>query len=326
MILVTGGAGFIGSNLVAALCERGVSVAVSDRLRSNDKWRNLAKADFRELIEPEALGAWLAGRRRLDAVVHLGAISATTERDADLIFDVNVRLSARLWEWCAAHDTPFIYASSAATYGAGAQGFDDDQQLAALAQLRPLNAYGWSKHHFDRRVLAGIAAGQGAPPQWVGLKFFNVYGPNEYHKGTMQSVVAQKYPLVAAGQPVTLFTSHHPDYPDGGQMRDFIYVEDCVNVILWLLERPQVSGLYNLGSGRARSFSDLARAIAAAAGVPARIAFIPMPEAIRPNYQYYTEARMQKLRDAGYDRPFTSIEDGVRRYVEGYLAVADKYR
>jgi ADP-L-glycero-D-manno-heptose 6-epimerase len=326
MILVTGGAGFIGSNVVAALCGRGVSVAVSDRLRSNDKWRNLAKADFRELIEPEALDAWLAGRGRLDAVVHLGAISATTERDADLIFDVNVRLSARLWEWCAAHDTPFIYASSAATYGAGAQGFDDDQQVAALAQLRPLNAYGWSKHFFDRRVLAGIAAGQGAPPQWVGLKFFNVYGPNEYHKGTMQSVVAQKYPLVAAGRPVTLFTSHHPDYPDGGQMRDFVFVEDCVDVILWLLERPQVSGLFNLGSGRARSFADLARAIAAAAGVPARIEFMPMPEAIRPNYQYYTEARMQKLRDAGYDRPFTSIEDGVRRYVEGYLALADKYR
>jgi ADP-L-glycero-D-manno-heptose 6-epimerase len=326
MILVTGGAGFIGSNLVAALCERGVSVAVSDRLRSNEKWRNLAKADFRELVEPEALDAWLAGRGRLDAIVHLGAISATTERDADLIFDVNVRLSTRLWEWCAAHDTPFIYASSAATYGAGAQGFDDLQQVAALAQLRPLNAYGWSKHYFDRRVLAGLAAGQGAPPQWVGLKFFNVYGPNEYHKGTMQSVVAQKYPLVATGQPVTLFRSHHPDYPDGGQMRDFIYVEDCVDVILWLLERPQVSGLFNLGSGRARSFSDLARAIAAAAGVPARIEFIPMPEAIRPNYQYYTEARMQKLRDAGYDRPFTSIEDGVRRYVEGYLALADKYR
>jgi len=326
MILVTGGAGFIGSNLVAALCGRGVSVAVSDRLRSNDKWRNLAKADFRELIEPETLDAWLAGRGRLDAVVHLGAISATTERDADLIFDVNVRLSARLWEWCAAHDTPFIYASSAATYGAGAQGFDDDQQLAALAQLRPLNAYGWSKHHFDRRVLAGIAAGQGAPPQWVGLKFFNVYGPNEYHKGTMQSVVAQKYPLVAAGQPVTLFTSHHPDYPDGGQMRDFVYVEDCVDVILWLLARPQVSGLFNLGSGEARSFADLVRAMALAAGVPARIDFIPMPDAIRPNYQYFTEARMQKLRAAGYDRPFTSIEDGVRRYVERYLAGSDRYR
>lgn len=326
MILVTGGAGFIGSNLVAALCERGEAVAVSDRLRCNDKWRNLAKADFRCLIEPEMLDAWLAGRGRLDAVVHLGAISATTERDADLIFDVNVRLSARLWEWCAAHDTPFIYASSAATYGAGAQGFDDDQQPAALARLRPLNAYGWSKHYFDRRLVAGIAEGQRAPPQWVGLKFFNVYGPNEYHKGTMQSVVAQKYPLVAAGQPVTLFNSHHPDYPDGGQMRDFVYVEDCVNVILWLLDHPEVNGVFNLGSGRARSFADLAGAIAAAAGVPARIEFIPMPEAIRPNYQYYTEARMQKLRDAGYDRPFTSIEDGVRRYVDGYLAAADQYR
>jgi ADP-L-glycero-D-manno-heptose 6-epimerase len=326
MILVTGGAGFIGSNLVAALCERGVAVAVSDRLRSNDKWRNLAKADFRELIAPEALDAWLAAQGRLDAVVHLGAISSTTERDADLIFDVNVRLSARLWEWCAAHDTPLIYASSAATYGAGERGFDDDQRLATLAQLRPLNAYGWSKHHFDRRVLSSLVAGQRTPPQWVGLKFFNVYGPNEYHKGTMQSVVAQKYPSVAAGKPVTLFTSHHPDYPDGGQMRDFVYVEDCVDVILWLLGRPQVSGLFNLGSGRARSFADLARAMALAAGVPARIDFIPMPDALRPNYQYFTEARMQKLQAAGYDRPFTSIEDGVRRYVERYLAGPDPYR
>jgi ADP-L-glycero-D-manno-heptose 6-epimerase len=326
MILVTGGAGFIGSNVVAALCERGIPVAVSDRLRSSDKWRNLAKADFCELVEPEALDAWLAGRPRLDAVMHMGAISSTTERDADLIFDVNVRLSMRLWDWCAAHDTPLIYASSAATYGAGEQGFDDDQRLEALAQLRPLNAYGWSKHYFDRRILSSLVAGKHTPPQWVGLKFFNVYGPNEYHKGTMQSVVAQKYPSVAAGKPVTLFTSHHPDYPDGGQMRDFVYVEDCVDVILWLLERPQVSGLFNLGSGRARSFADLARAMAEAAGVPSRIEFIPMPEAIRPNYQYFTEARMQKLRDAGYDRPFTSIEDGVRRYVERFLAGPDPYR
>jgi ADP-L-glycero-D-manno-heptose 6-epimerase len=326
MILVTGGAGFIGSNVVAALCERGIAVTVCDRLRSNDKWRNLGKANFRELLAPEALDAWLAAQGPLDAVVHLGAISSTTERDADLIFDVNVRLSTRLWDWCAAHDTPLIYASSAATYGAGELGFDDDQRLDALARLRPLNAYGWSKHYFDRRVLGSVAAGQRAPPQWAGLKFFNVYGPNEYHKGTMQSVVAQKYPDAVAGRPVTLFTSHHPDYPDGGQMRDFIYVEDCVDVILWLLERPRVSGLFNLGSGRARSFADLARAMTAAAGVPSRIEFIAMPEAIRPNYQYFTEARMQKLRDAGYDRPFTSIEDGVRRYVERYLAGPDPYR
>ena len=305
---------------------RGLPVAVSDRLRTNDKWRNLAKADFRELVEPEGLEAWLDRRTELEAVIHMGAISSTTERDADLIFDVNVRLSTALWNWCAAHDTPFIYASSAATYGAGQQGFADDEGLDALARLRPLNAYGWSKHFFDRRVLGSIAAGQPAPPQWVGLKFFNVFGPNEYHKGTMQSVVAQKYPSVAAGQPITLFTSHHPDYPDGGQMRDFVYVDDCVNVILWLLEQRQVSGLFNLGSGRARSFADLARAIAAAAGVPANIEYIPMPETLRPNYQYFTEARMQKLRAAGYGRPFTTIEDGVRQYVERYLAGPDRYR
>jgi ADP-L-glycero-D-manno-heptose 6-epimerase len=326
MILVTGGAGFIGSNVVAALCERGVPVAVSDRLRNGDKWRNLAKAGFQELIAPEALDAWLAGRKRLDGVVHLGAISATTERDADLIFDVNVRLSARLWDWCAATGTPFIYASSAATYGAGEHGFEDDQRLDALAKLRPLNAYGWSKHFFDGQVLRAVAAGAAVPPQWAGLKFFNVYGPNEYHKGTMQSVVAQKYPAVAAGQPVTLFTSHHPQYADGGQMRDFIYVDDCVEVILWMLAHPQVGGLFNLGSGKARSFADLARAIAEAADMPSHIEFVPMPDAIRPNYQYFTEARMQKLRDAGYDRPLTSIEDGVRRYVERYLAGPDRYR
>ena len=252
MILVTGGAGFIGSNIVAALCERGIPVAVSDRRRTGDTWRNLAKADFCELVAPEAMQSWLEGQASLTAVVHMGAISSTTERDADLIFDVNVRLSTTLWDWCATHDTPFIYASSAATYGAGQHGFDDDQSLDALARLQPLNAYGWSKHFFDRRVLTSIAARLPTPPQWVGLKFFNVFGPNEYHKGPMQSVVAQKYPGAAAGKPITLFTSHHPDYPDGGQMRDFVYVEDCVNVILWLREPREGSGRFHLGSGRAR--------------------------------------------------------------------------
>jgi len=326
MILVTGGAGFIGSNLVAALCERGLPVVVCDRLRSNDKWRNLAKSAFRELVAPEALDDWLALKRRVTAVVHLGAISSTTERNADLIYDSNVRLSTRLWNWCAASGTPFIYASSAATYGAGEQGFDDDERAEALATLRPLNAYGWSKHLFDRHVQRAVAAGEPVPPQWVGLKFFNVYGPNEYHKGTMQSVVAQKYPAVAAGEPVQLFKSHHPDYADGGQLRDFIHVDDCIEVILWLLDHPQANGLYNLGTGEARSFADLARAIAAAAGVASRIEYVPMPEAIRPNYQYYTRANMQKLRELGYDRPFLSVEDGVRRYVERFLSQRDRYR
>jgi ADP-L-glycero-D-manno-heptose 6-epimerase len=327
MILVTGGAGFIGSNIVAALCERGVPVAVSDRLRDNDKWRNLARRSLVDIVHPDRLDEWLRDQHKVDAIVHMGAISATTARDADLVFDVNVNLSTRLWRWCAERGVRFIYASSAATYGDGGEGFDDDPSPEALARLRPLNAYGWSKHFFDRRVMSLVAEeGERVPPQWVGLKFFNVFGPNEYHKGPMQSVVAQKFPLVAGGHPITLFKSYHPKYDDGGQMRDFIYVEDCVDVILWLLENPAVTGLFNLGTGAARSFADLGRALAAAVGCQPQIEFIPMPEAIRPNYQYFTEAQMHRLRDAGYRKPFTSLEDGVRSYVERYLAGPDRYR
>jgi len=326
MILVTGGAGFIGSNIVATFCERGSAVTVCDRLRDNDKWRNVAKADIADIVDPDALDMWLAGRLRLDAIVHMGAISSTTVTDADLTFDVNVSLSTRLWKWCAAHDTPFIYASSAATYGAGEQGFRDDDQIEALLRLRPLNAYGWSKCFFDRRVANAVARGEQTPPQWVGLKFFNVYGPNEYHKGTMRSVVAQKFSLAAAGAPITLFKSHDPRYTDGGQLRDFVYVRDCVDVVLWLLEQPKVSGIFNLGTGEARSFADVAHAIAAALGLPAKIDYIPMPEAIRPNYQYFTQADMNRLRSVGYEAPFTSLEAGVRDYVVSYLATGDRYR
>ena len=326
MLLVTGGAGFIGSNVVAALCERGVPVAVCDRLRDGNKWRNVAKADFQELVAPERLHDWLAGRPGLDGIVHLGAISSTTERDADLIYEINVRLSVALWEWCASHGTPFVYASSAATYGAGEHGFDDDTAPAALARLRPLNTYGWSKQFFDRRVMRDASSGRQVPPQWAGLKFFNVYGPNEYHKGSMQSVVAQKYADVAAGRPVALFASHDPAYEDGGQLRDFIYVEDCVDVILWLLDHPRVNGIYNLGTGEARTFADLVRALGVAAGTGATIDYVPMPESLRLQYQYYTQARMERLRAAGYDRPFTTLEEGVRRYVEHFLARPDRYR
>jgi len=326
-ILVTGGAGFIGSNIVAALAERGTPVAVCDRLRSADKWRNLAKRELVDLVDPAALAPWLADHgATLDAIIHMGAISSTTETDADLIADVNFRLSLTLWRWCASNTTRFVYASSAATYGDGSAGFDDDPSPEALAKLRPLNAYGWSKHLFDRRVVRAVERGESAPPQWVGLKFFNVYGPNEYHKGTMRSVVAQKYPLAAAGRPITLFRSHNPDFEDGGQLRDFIFVEDCVDVVLWLLERPDVNGLYNLGTGEARSFSDLARALCVAAGAPPEIEYIEMPEVLRGKYQYYTCARMDRLREAGYDRPSTSLEDGVGRYVTCFLAQPDPYR
>ena len=256
----------------------------------------------------------------------MGAISSTTEPDVDLIMEVNFRLSKLLWCWCAVHGKRLIYASSAATYGAGEHGFDDDGSLEALAKFRPLNAYGWSKHLFDRWVARELAKGAASPPQWVGLKFFNVYGPNEYHKGGMQSVVAQKYPLALTGEPITLFRSYRPDVPDGGQKRDFVYVRDCVDVALWLLDHPGVNGLFNLGTGQARSFDDLARAVFAALKRPADVRYIDMPEVIRPNYQYFTQASMERLRQAGYTRPFTSLAEGVGDYVGRYLSQADRYR
>jgi ADP-L-glycero-D-manno-heptose 6-epimerase len=327
MILVTGGAGFIGSNLAAALAAQGHSVAICDRLRTGDKWRNVAKIDLRDLIAPEQLDAWLSAQGQgLSAVFHLGAISSTTETDVDLIVETNFRLSRMLWQWCAQHGKRFIYASSAATYGAAEAGFEDDDSPAGLAKLQPLNAYGWSKQLFDRWAVRSATSGAATPAQWAGLKFFNVYGPNEYHKGGMQSVVAQKYALAAAGEPVTLFRSHREGVADGGQLRDFVYVTDCVQVMLWLLDNPKINGIFNLGTGTARSFADLATALFSAVGKPARLAYVDMPTVIRPNYQYFTQARMERLRSLGYSRPFTSLEDGVREYVQGYLSRTDRYR
>ena len=324
MILVTGGAGFIGSNIIAALAGSDERVAVCDRLRQGDKWRNLTRVAVGELIAPEALPEWLpAHAAQIEAIVHMGAISSTTERDVDLIVEVNFRLSQALWRWCALAGKRFIYASSAATYGAGGQGFDDDP--GRLPLLRPLNPYGWSKHLFDRWVAQTLAAGEPSPPQWVGLKFFNVYGPNEYHKGTMRSVVAQKYPLAAAERAVTLFRSHRADVPDGGQRRDFIYVRDCVQVVQWLLAHRDVSGLYNLGTGRARSFAELGQALFAALQRPAQIEYVDTPAAVLAHYQYFTEARMERLREVGYTQPFTSLEEGVADYVQRYLSQPDPY-
>jgi len=327
MIVITGGAGFIGSNVAAALAAGGAHIAVCDRLRRGDKWRNLARVPLEELISPESLLPWLAQQSgEVEAVVHMGAITSTTETDADLTVEVNFRLSGELWRWCTAAGKRFIYASSAATYGDGTQGFDDDASPEALARLRPLNPYGWSKHLFDRWIAAALRRGAACPRQWVGLKFFNVYGPNEYHKGGMRSVVAQKFPLAASGQPVTLFRSHRPDVPDGGQRRDFVYVRDCVEVVQWLLQNPQVNGLFNLGSGQARSFAELASALGTALGRQVRVEYVDTPAALRAHYQYFTEARMQRLRAAGYERPFTSLEEGVRDYVQNYLSRPDPYR
>ena len=324
MIVVTGGAGFIGSNIVAALAASGEAVAVCDRLRQADKWHNLAHVALRELIAPDELLAWLpAHASAVEAVVHMGAISSTTETDVDLIVEVNFRLSQALWRWCALEGKRFIYASSAATYGGGEQGFDDDPRRLPL--LRPLNAYGWSKQLFDRWVASTLAAGDPSPPQWVGLKFFNVYGPNEYHKGSMRSVIAQKYPLAASGRPVTLFRSHRPDVPDGGQKRDFIYVRDCVRVVQWLLAHRDVNGLFNLGTGRARTFAELAGALFSALKRPPHIEYIEAPAEVLAHYQYFTEARMERLREVGYTEPFTTLEEGVAEYVQRYLSQSDPY-
>ena len=326
MLLVTGGAGFIGSNIVAALNDAGrADVVVCDVLGSEGKWRNLAKRQLADIVPPGELSDWLKGRR-LDAVLHLGAISETTATDGDLVIESNFRLSVRLLDWCTASSTPFIYASSAATYGDGAQGFSDDPSLAALKTLRPMNLYGWSKHLFDMAVAARIERGDKLPPQWAGLKFFNVFGPNEYHKGTMMSVLARRFDDIKSGRVVQLFKSHRDGVADGEQRRDFIYVDDVVRVVMWLLATPSVSGLFNVGTGKARSFKDLMLSAYAALGTGANIQYIDMPEQIRGSYQYFTESEVDRLHGAGYNGGFTPLEDAVGLYVKGYLDRADRYR
>jgi ADP-L-glycero-D-manno-heptose 6-epimerase len=328
LYVVTGGAGFIGSNVVAALEERGLGrIAVCDRLGRGDKWRNVAKRALFDLFGPDRLFPFLdAHAAEIAAVVHMGAVSATTESDADRMLEANFRLSCELWRWCARHGARLVYASSAATYGAGEHGFDDDASEAALARLRPLNAYAWSKHLFDRWVARRLAEGGAAPPQWAGLKFFNVYGPNEYHKDGQESVAVQVYRRAAARRPARLFKSHRREYADGGQLRDFVWVGDCVDVVLWLLDHAGVSGLFNCGTGRARSFADVAAAVFRALGRRPRVQYVPTPKPIRDRYQYFTEARMQRLAAAGYGRPFTPLEEGVAEYVTRFLAAADPYR
>ena len=251
MIMVTGGAGFIGSNLHAALVARGHETVVVDRLRDGGKWRNLSHHAPARLVSPESLDDFLASHPPLEMVFHLGAISSTTARDGDLVWGANVALSQRLWTWCANRGVRFVYASSAATYGDGAAGFADG--LEGLDALKPLNLYGWSKHAFDLSVRRMLAAGGKRPPQWAGLKFFNVYGPNEYHKGHMVSVVKVKHDEILEGRAPRLFRSDRPEIADGGQRRDFIWVDDLVDVMLWMLETPAANGMFNLGTGRART-------------------------------------------------------------------------
>ena len=326
MLVVTGGAGFIGSVLAAALNEAGRSdLVIVDRFGHDEKWRNIAKRDFFEIVPVEALHSWLERfGGEVEAIFHLGAISTTTFTDADEIIANNLNYSIALWRWCAAAKRPLIYASSAATYGDGTAGFDDAGGIDAFKRLRPMNLYGWSKHAFDLWALRQAVAGA-APPHWVGLKFFNVFGPNEYHKGDMMSLVAKNYRKLAAGETIRLFKSHRPDYRDGEQRRDFVYAKDCVAAMLWLWRQGRDSGIYNIGSGEARSFLDLINALGTACGRAPNIEFVDIPPEIRPNYQYFTEATLTRLRQAGYNAPFTPLEAAVTDLVTHHLAQSDPY-
>jgi ADP-L-glycero-D-manno-heptose 6-epimerase len=329
MLIVTGGGGFIGSVLCAALNEAGRDdLVLVDRFGTGDKWRNIAKRDFLEIVPLDGLPAWLERYgAEVEAVFHLGANASTFADDADDIIATNLNASIAWWRWCAASGKKLIYASSAATYGDGSAGFDDAGGIAALKRLRPLNLYGWSKHAFDLWALRQAGAGH-APPAWFGLKFFNVFGPNEYHKDEMASLVVKYYPKIAAGEPVRLFKSHRPDYRDGEQKRDFVYVKDCAQVMLWLWRQdpaPRLNGIYNLGTGEARTFLDLINATGAACGIAPKIEFIDIPEGLRPSYQYFTEAKISRLRQAGYNAPFSPLEDAVRDCVMNHLAQPDPY-
>jgi ADP-L-glycero-D-manno-heptose 6-epimerase len=321
MIVVTGATGFIGSNLVHALNRAGRhDIVVVDSFGDGDKWKNLAATVFERVVAPADLIDWLRPRHDVDAVIHMGAISATTATDGDEVMHTNFALSVDLLDYCTERQIPFVYASSAAVYGAGEQGFVDTIDVDAIAALRPLNLYGWSKRQFDLVVANRMRRADPLPPACIGLRFFNVFGPNEYHKGEMMSIVAKIAAPIARGERITLFKSHRDGIADGDQRRDFVYVTDAVDATLALLDR-RATGIFNIGTGHARSFRELAEAVFHSLNKPVAIDYIDMPESIRANYQYFTEASLDHLR-RHYDGPFSSLEDSVNDYVTSYLVKA----
>ncbi len=324
MIVVTGGAGFIGSALIWQLNLRGLTdILVVDHLAETEKWRNLSARKYADYMHRDDFLEWLPRHgNEVSTVFHMGACSATTERDVDFLMRNNYAYTKAMWQWGVAHHGRVIYASSAATYGGGEAGYDDD--TTQLDRLRPLNAYGYSKQRFDQWALRQVAE-ERVPAQWVGLKFFNVYGPNEYHKGGMASVVYHAFGQARDDNEVRLFKSYRDDIGDGQQRRDFVYVKDTVAVMGWLLDHPEVSGIFNLGTGQARTFRELAEATVAALPDPVPIRYIDMPHPLRSRYQYFTEAGMSRLRAVGYSAPFTSLEDGVGDYVRNHLAADDPH-
>ena len=330
MYIITGGAGFIGSVTAAALeagpGEKSPTVIV-DSFGSSSKWQNVVRRRARDIIHPSKLPALLEKHQAdIKAVIHFGATSSTTENNMDFLLENNVFAATRLFDWCANHNKKFVFASSAAVYGNGAYGFSDDERLSYINKLRPLHPQGWSKHLVDKYMVQANKK----PPSWLSLRFFNVYGPNEYHKGRMASVASHVFQEAKKGGPVRLFKSHVKEYKDGEQKRDFVYVKDVARLVVWLLQQDDISGIFNVGTGRARSFDDLAHVVCKAIKERVDIEYINIPPEVRPNYQYFTEADMSKMWqyvENSNTRPFefTSLEDGIKDYVENYLIKDDPY-
>ena len=321
MHIVTGGAGFIGSAFVWKLNELGIDdILIVDNLGTTQKWKNLVNLKYYDYIHKDDFINKLHPNRfsKIESIIHMGACSSTTELDADYLMDNNFHYTKSLAKFCLANNIRFIYASSAATYGDGSLGFSDDHNI--IPKLKPLNMYGYSKQLFDLWALKKEIL-----DRVVGIKFFNVYGPNEYHKGDMKSVVCKAYYQIKETGKLKLFKSYKPEYKDGEQKRDFVYIKDCVDAMAWFLERRDVNGIFNLGTGMARTWNDLAKATFSAMGLETNIEYIDMPEAIRDKYQYFTQADMKKLQDAGYKQEFTSLEDAVKDYIQNYLSKENQY-
>ena len=326
MIILTGGGGMIGSMIAWHLNTQMNfdDFVIVDDLINEQQENNFNKRKFIEYIAKDDLEKYLNDKKNVSAVIHMGAISATTESNFNRLLQSNIRFSQALWYWCAENKVPFIYASSAATYGDGSVGYDDNE--SELDKLSPLNAYGYSKHFFDRWVQLELSKNQPTPPQWCGLKFFNVYGPNEYHKGRMASVAFHAFNQFKETNQIKLFKSEHPSYADGMQVRDFIYVKDAVKVIIFFLNNNNFSGLYNAGTGNAETFKALAEAVLInTKGQPNDIKYIEMPNDLKGKYQYYTQATMNKINSIGFNDNFMNLKEGVTDYLENYLLTSDRY-
>ena len=326
MIILTGGGGMIGSMIAWHLNTQMNfdDFVIVDDLINEQQENNFNKRKFIEYITKDDLEKYLNDKKNVSAVIHMGAISATTESNFNRLLQSNIRFSQALWHWCAENKVPFIYASSAATYGNGLVGYGDNE--SELDKLSPLNAYGYSKHFFDRWVQLELSKNQPTPPQWCGLKFFNVYGPNEYHKGRMASVAFHAFNQFKETSKIKLFKSEHSSYADGMQVRDFIYVKDAVKIIIFFLNNNNFSGLYNAGTGNAETFKALAEALLInTKGQPDDIKYIEMPNDLKGKYQYYTQATMNKINSIGFNDNFMNLKEGVTDYLENYLLTSDRY-